>query len=176
MDIVKRVAVDQLGGQLFVDTSPAGTAFTLRVPVTIAIMDVFSFTCGAQSFVVPVSAIEEIFELEAGERIRPGASSAVSLLERRGRAMPVVSLGAVLAIDAGAAENKALVVRRNGELVAFAVDRMLGRQEVVVRPIDDPIAHVPGIAGATDLGDGRPTLVLDLGELTGRIAYRERGV
>lgn len=177
MDIVKRIAVDQLGGHLLVTTErDVGTSFTLRVPVTIAIMDVFSFSCGSQSFVVPVSAIEEIFELDAGERVTPGGTSGVTLLERRGRAMSVVSLGAVLAIDNGASANKALVVRRNGEPVAFAVDRMLGRQEVVVRPIEDPIAHVPGVSGATDLGDGRPTLVLDLGELTGKIARRERGV
>jgi two-component system, chemotaxis family, sensor kinase CheA len=42
---------------------------------------------------------------------------------------------------------------------------MLGRQEVVVRPLEDPLVHVRGVAGATDLGDGRPTLVLDLGDL-----------
>jgi two-component system chemotaxis sensor kinase CheA len=62
-----------------------------------------------------------------------------------------------------------MVVRRNGEPIAFAVDRMLGRHEVVVRTIDDALARVPGIAGATDLGDGRPTLLLDLVELGGAI-------
>ena len=46
--------------------------------------------------------------------------------------------------------------------MAFGVDRMLGQQEVVVRPLDDDLVRVPGVAGATDLGDGRPTLVLDL--------------
>ncbi len=66
------------------------------------------------------------------------------------------------------------MVRRNGEPIAFAVDRMLGRQEVVVRPIKDVLAQAPGVAGATDLGDGRPTLVLDLVELGAQIAQRER--
>ena len=82
----------------------------------------------------------------------------------------------ILAIDPGSGPQKALVIRRNGEAIAFAVDKMLGRQEVVVRPIDDPLARAPGIAGATDLGDGRPTLVLDLVELGARIASRERRV
>ena len=46
--------------------------------------------------------------------------------------------------------------------IAFAVDRMLGQQEVVIRPINDVLVRAPGVSGATDLGDGRPTLVLDL--------------
>jgi len=185
MDIVRRIAVADLGGELRVASERGvGTTFTLRVPLTIAIVEVFSFVCGRQSFVVPVASIEEIFEIGDAGVTPPhapgvanaagagGARARVSLLERRGHAIPVFSLGAELAIDSGAAARKALVIRRNGELVAFSVDRMLGRQEVVVRTIEDPLVQAPGIAGATDLGDGRPTLVLDLGELG--LAARER--
>lgn len=174
MDIVRRIAVSDLGGELRLASELGrGTSFTLRVPLTIAIVEVFSFACGRQAFVVPVAAIEEIFEIEGDAVTPPGGARAgtgrtqVSLLERRGRAIPVFSLGAELAIDDGRAARKALVIRRNGELIAFSVDRMLGRQEVVVRAVDDPLVKVPGIAGATDLGDGRPTLVLDLAELGG---------
>jgi two-component system chemotaxis sensor kinase CheA len=87
----------------------------------------------------------------------------VSVIERRGEAMPLVDLDAVFALPAERGVlRKAIVVRRGGEPVAFEVDQMLGQQEVVVRPIDDPLVRVPGVAGSTDLGDGRPTLVLDL--------------
>jgi two-component system chemotaxis sensor kinase CheA len=58
--------------------------------------------------------------------------------------------------------GKAIIVRRAGAPLAFAVDRMLGQQEVVIRPVNDVLIRAPGISGATDLGDGRPTLVLDL--------------
>jgi two-component system chemotaxis sensor kinase CheA len=68
--------------------------------------------------------------------------------------------------------RKALVVRRGGTPVAFAVDRMLGQHEVVVRPLEDPLVQIPGIGGSTDLGDGRPTLVLDLPALAGRYLKR----
>jgi len=81
----------------------------------------------------------------------------------------------VLRRDAGPSQ-KAFVVRRNGEPIAFAVDRLLGQQEVVVRPLEDPLVRVPGVTGATDLGDGRPTLVLDLYALAGggkRLAAQE---
>jgi two-component system chemotaxis sensor kinase CheA len=176
MDIVRRIAVADLGGELRIASElGVGTTFTLRVPLTIAIVEVFSFECGRQPFVVPVASIEEIFEIGEAGVTPPNASggrSQVALIERRGRVIPVFSLGVELALDDGAAARKALVIRRNGEPIAFSIDRMLGRQEVVVRPVDDPLVHAPGIAGATDLGDGRPTLVLDLGELG--LATRER--
>ena len=177
LDIVKRITVGELGGELWLtSTAGRGTQFGLKVPLTIAIIEVFSFACGPQAFVVPVAAVEEIFELARDREVRPpsgnDATARISLLERRGHAIPVVSLGAMLEIDRGDA-RKAMVIRRNGELIAFAVDRMLGRHEVVVRPIADPLVRVPGISGATDLGDGCPTLVLDLFELGARVAARE---
>jgi two-component system, chemotaxis family, sensor kinase CheA len=174
MDVVKKIIVDQLGGQIELHTARGvGTRFTLRVPVTIAIVDVFSFVCGPQTFVVPVSVIDEIFELEPSQREH---LSEIALMQRRGRAMPLVALGSLLAVDAGTSSRNALVVRRGDEPIAFAVDRMLGRQEVVVRPIDDPLARAPGVAGATDLGDGKPTLVLDLVELGARMSLRKPAV
>jgi two-component system chemotaxis sensor kinase CheA len=181
MDIVRRTAVGDLGGELSMTTHPgSGTSFTLRVPVTIAVMDVFSFQCGPQTFVVPAVAIDEIIEVAPEIFIvppaaQPGSTSpSLSLFERRGHAIPIVSLGAILAIDSGERARKAMVVRRNGDPIAFTVDRMIGRQEVVVRTFDDPLVNVAGIAGATDLGDGRPTLVLDLNELG--IIATQRGV
>ena len=87
----------------------------------------------------------------------------------------VVVLGAIMSILDITVVNVALPtfqteLSSNGEPIAFAVDRMLGRHEVVVRPIEDMLARMPGIAGATDLGDGRPTLLLDLIELGGGIS------
>jgi two-component system chemotaxis sensor kinase CheA len=179
MDIVRRIVTSDLGGELSVMTGlGVGTTFTLHVPLTIAIIDVFSFECANQAFVVPVASIEEIFELSGLQAVEGPSSRQdlrVSLYERRGRPVPVVPLGRLLRLrrDAGDAK-KALVIRRNGDPLAFAVDRMIGRVEVVVRPIEDVLARAPGIAGATDLGDGRPTLLLDLNELGATVAtWRE---
>jgi two-component system chemotaxis sensor kinase CheA len=168
MDIVKRT-VDQLGGELLLRTEPGvGTTFTLRVPLTLSIVDAFSFECGAQRFVVPVSMVEEIVEIDSIRMTRGPVDSrstdlGIAMIQRRGEAVPFLSLASLFRIGDGATQaRKALVVRRGGEALAFGVDRMLGQQEVVVRPLEDALVRAPGIAGATDLGDGKPTLVLDL--------------
>jgi two-component system chemotaxis sensor kinase CheA len=67
-----------------------------------------------------------------------------------------------------------LLVRRNGEAFAFGLEKVRGQQEAVIRPLIDPLVQVPGISGATDLGDGKPTLVLDLISLSGTLLARER--
>jgi two-component system chemotaxis sensor kinase CheA len=143
-------------------------------------MDVFTFQCGSQTFVIPAALVDEIIDVEPDMLVAPpsprtgSAIPSLSLIEQRGHAIPIVSLGAILAVDSGARARKAMVTRRNGDPLAFTVDRVVGRQEVVVRTVDDPLVNVPGIAGATDLGDGRPTLVLDLNELG--IIARARGM
>ncbi|HEU5057678.1 MAG TPA: chemotaxis protein CheW, partial [Kofleriaceae bacterium] len=167
MDIVHRIAI-ALGGELAVHTQPgAGTTFLVRVPLSITIVDAFTLTCSSREFAVPVASVEEIIEVEgpAGEQapLVRGTVPGTRLFERRGEAVPLVPLHVMLGLAApGEPPRKALVVRRNGLPFAFAVDRMLGRQEVVIRPLEDPLARVIGVTGSTDLGDGRPTLVLDL--------------
>jgi two-component system chemotaxis sensor kinase CheA len=168
MEIVKRTIVDELGGELEVHSQLGqGTTFTLRVPLTISIVDAFSFECSGQRFVVPVSMVDEIIEIDPTTRVQVPAnddhSPAVDVISRRGLALPILQLSQVFKLEgARTAANKAIVVRRSGTSVAFAVDRMLGQQEVVIRPLKDALVRAPGVSGATDLGDGRPTLVLDL--------------
>jgi len=177
MDIVKRVAVDLLGGQLSLHSErDVGSTFTLRLPMSISILDSFTFRCGPQSFVVPLAMVDEIVELE-GEQVlsapvlRPGPRDA-KLLRRRGEDIPLFELATFFALTPAPGLRSALVVRREREACAFSVDHMLGQQEVVVRPLEDPLVKVAGVTGSTDLGDGLPTLVVDLWALS-RLAPRE---
>lgn len=175
LDIVKRT-VETLGGDMHLETKlGAGTRFTLRIPLSVSILDAFSFECAGQTFVVPMAMIDEIVELDAAKLFdspSPGGDGSVRLLERRGRVMPLFSLAALLDAGTATSARKALIVRRGGEPFAFAVDRMLGQQEVVIRPVNDPLVKVAAVSGTTDLGDGRPTLVLDLLALTGAVSAR----
>jgi two-component system chemotaxis sensor kinase CheA len=120
--------------------------------------------------------VDEIIELDPSQIVLPpappGTLSArrapVQMIERRGEAVPLLSLAGLFELKStGAMASKALVIRHSEQRFAFAVDRMLGQQEVVVRPLEDPLVNVTGVAGTTDLGDGKPTLVLDLAALLG---------
>jgi two-component system chemotaxis sensor kinase CheA len=185
MDVVKRVAVEELRGQMSMTTERGGgTTFTLRIPLSITIIDAFSFQCGGEMFVVPVAMVEEIQDVDVSRMVRGPdrrkvprgapdrrrAARAVEMIQRRGEAVPVLRLDELLGLPAGeAARPKAIVVRRNGDPFAFTVDRVLGRQEIVVKPLEDALVRVGGISGTTDLGDGKPTLVLDLAALGGKL-------
>jgi two-component system chemotaxis sensor kinase CheA len=180
MEIVKRT-VEQLGGELSLRTERGvGSAFTLRVPLSLSIVDGFSFECGEQRFVVPVSSVDEIIEVEASALVKSPSTTRtglrVSMLQRRGHVVPLLSLSGVLGLGEPAVSKKALIVRRGAEAIAFGIERVLGQQEVVVRPLDDELVRVRGVSGATDLGDGRATLVLDLASLGSALNRRELGV
>ncbi len=180
MDIVKRT-IEILGGSLQVNTTPgSGTSFTLKVPVSVTIVDVMSFISGGQTYVAPVALIEEIIEVDFSKiKSAPVPSNLgplPSLIERRGEAIPLLNLDSILKIkESEIRPHKALIVKLNQGVVAFGVDKMLGRQEVVVRPLDDSLVRSTGMAGATDMGDGKPTLVLDLSTLGAAILSQSAG-
>ncbi|MDB4941282.1 MAG: cheA5 [Labilithrix sp.] len=166
MDIVQQIVVDGLGGELALETTAGvGTTFVLRVPLTIAIVEAFVVLAGGARYVVPVPVVEEIIEVDArtttrGPRVRGQESR---FFARRGETVPLVDLCGALGLPGVAQGGVALVVRRGrDEPVAFGIDRILGQQETVIRPLADPLVSVAGVSGTTDLGDGRATLVLDL--------------
>jgi two-component system, chemotaxis family, sensor kinase CheA len=180
MDIVKRIVVDQLGGELVLHMEPGkGTTFSLQIPLTVAILDAFVVECTAQRFAVPVAAVEEIVEIDPSSIITPPRSSSdgvgdravvrtVGIVTRRREALALYTF--VNAPPSSPSTSlKALVVRRRGEAIGLIVERVIGQQEVVVRPLVDPLVRVPGIVGATELGDGRATLVLDVASLTASV-------
>jgi two-component system chemotaxis sensor kinase CheA len=185
MDIVRKIVVDGLGGELMLETTPGmGTTFVLRVPLTIAIVDAFMLRCGGQRFVVPVPVVEEIIDLDPARMVRGPrvGGRETRFFARRDETVPVVDLAQALGlvhphaahVESSVVEaTQALVVRRgHDEPVAFAIERVLGQQETVVRPLVDPLVVVTGVSGSTDLGDGRATLVLDLIGLTGKLGRR----
>ena len=121
--------------------------------------------------------VEEILEVDPAKLVPApaplGRALAGAMLRHHGEAVPLIPLQGALQVRGGqgARPPKALLVRHNGAPVAFGVDRLVGQQEVVVRPLEDPLVKVRAVAGATDLGDGRPVLVLDLLALGASVSH-----
>lgn len=171
MDVVRRVIVADLGGSLSLSTQRGtGTVFTLRVPLSLTIVDGLTFECAGETYVVPTAAVDELVDVDpAGLTSGPsprGSGASIAMLRWREESVPYVELREALRLSRRGAPRKGIIVRSGLGPFGFGVDRMIGRQEVVIRPLADPLVARPGVAGATDLGDGRPTLVLDLAALT----------
>lgn len=178
MDIVRQ-AIDALGGELSLENEPGrGARFQLSVPLTVAMVATFAFEAGQQRFLVPIGMVDEICEVSEGSTFTPPGAhgpSAVRLLKRRGEAVPIISLSRMLGIsETEELEPKALVVGRKSSACAFSVRRLLGQHEVLIRPVTDPLVQVPGVTGSADLGDGRPTLVMDLLALSSSLSEKLR--
>lgn len=171
MDIVRKT-IESLGGAIHLSTTEGkGTTFVVCVPVSITIIDVLSFESGGQVFVAPISMIDEIVEIDPSQLPKSPALLKTGpqprLLNRRGETIPFLVLESVLKDQPdNQVPTKALVVSQHGGSVAFGVDRMIGQQEVVIRPLDEKLIRAKGMNGAADLGDGHPTLVLDLVSLS----------
>ena len=158
MDVVRR-AVEELGGSLSLSTRPgAGTRFTARLPLTLAIADALILRVAGGTYAVPQAAVREVIQVDPGTTVRLENNE---LVRHHGGILPLVRLSDVLGGDRPAGPFPALVAGEGGGSVALGADRVLGLREIVVRPLADPLVQVPGLAGATELGDGRPVLIID---------------
>jgi two-component system, chemotaxis family, sensor kinase CheA len=174
---VVRTVVEELGGSLTLDTRAGrGTRFAIQLPLTLAIADALIVAVGGQTFAVPLVAVREVIQVECSA---PKAVENNELIPYRDGVLPLVRLGAVFGlVEQPARSFYALVAGGGPAAVGIAVERVLGLREIVVRPLTDPLVRVPGIAGATELGDGRVVLILDpmpLARAVRRQAHDERG-
>ena len=160
MDVVRHT-IEELGGSVRMESRPgSGTRFFIELPLTLAITDAFIAAIGGEIFAVPHAGVREVIEVDAlGIRLLEGAEVAVS----RGSAMPVIRLASLLNIPVEPRPRLHAFVLGTGQgAVGLLVDRIIGQREIVVRAAVDSLIQVNGVAGATDLGDGRAVLILDL--------------
>lgn len=157
---VVRDTVQELGGTLALWTEPGrGTRFTIELPLTLAIVDALIVSVGGQTFAMPQPAVREVLE------VQPTALTVIEnneLIAHRGGVLPVIRLARLFNLpDEPGRALYLLVIGAGLNAVGVAVNRILGQREIVVRAVADPLVRVPGIAGATELGDGRVVLILD---------------
>ncbi|KKX31960.1 chemotaxis protein CheA [Rhizobium sp. LC145] len=164
MDVVKR-SIQALGGRISISSRPGhGSTFTMSLPLTLAVLDGMVVTVAGQTLVVPLTAIVETLQPEASAIHSFGANH--RLISIRNSFCPLVDVGRILnfrAIQANPVEGVALLVEsEGGGQRALMVDAIQGQRQVVIKSLEANYTHVPGIAAATILGDGRVALILDV--------------
>ncbi|MFZ0817139.1 MAG: chemotaxis protein CheA [Candidatus Sulfotelmatobacter sp.] len=162
LDVVRR-NINALRGMVEVSSAGGkGTTITIRLPLTLAIIDGFSVKVGTEIFIVPLEHVTECTELPADER-NPEASG---ILRLRGMVLPYIRLRRVFGLSGQAPKKENIVVVKINEFHAgIAVDELLGSMQTVVKPLGKAFQGVSGIAGSTVLGDGRVGLILDVPSL-----------
>lgn len=158
MDVVKRT-IEDLRGSVSVSSTPgAGTEFTLKLPLTLAIIDGLLVRIADDSFIIPLLAVEECIDL-AGERA--GQTVAV-----RGELVPYIDLREMFEIEGKPPSVRQIVIARaNGHRVGFLVDEVAGDCQTVLKPLGKAYQNVEGFSGATIMADGTVGLILDLNKL-----------
>jgi two-component system chemotaxis sensor kinase CheA len=162
LDVVRR-NIDILRGMVEISSSPGkGSTITIRLPLTLAIIEGFSVRVGTETFIVPLEHVTECTELPAEQR-SPEASGVLSL---RGSPLPYVRLRRLFSVSGEAPKRENIVVVKINEFHAgIAVDELLGGMQAVVKPLGRAFRGVSGIAGSTVLGDGRVGLIIDVPSL-----------
>jgi two-component system, chemotaxis family, sensor kinase CheA len=168
MDVVRR-NIQDVGGRISLKSDRGrGMTIQLALPLTLAVMDGMVIRVGQETYVMPMSAIVEC--------LRPPASDIHALigtpgmLKLRGSLVPLVQLCELLDISSNAAvsDERVVIITDAGEGAHFGivVDELCGHQQVVVKSIEESYGSVPGIAGATILGNGRVAFILDCEKLS----------
>jgi two-component system, chemotaxis family, sensor kinase CheA len=162
LDVVRR-NIDNLRGTVEItSTAGKGSTVTIRLPLTLAIIEGFSVKVGSEVFIVPLEHVTECTELPAEQR----SAEASGILSLRGDPLPYVRLRRAFSLSGEVPKKENIVVVKINEFYAgIAVDELLGGMQTVVKPLGRAFRAVHGIAGSTVLGDGRVGLILDVPSL-----------
>lgn len=172
MDVVKR-NITSLNGSVEIESSEGyGMKVSVRLPLTLAIMDGMSVGVGEEVYILPLSSVVESFQVNGGDVSTVAQGS--QLVKVRDEYMPVIALEKIFQIPRQDLEKSSgimVVVESDGSRVALLVDELLGQHQVVVKNLESNYRRVPNVSGATILGDGTVALILDTGALVRRARH-----
>ncbi|MFA6450467.1 MAG: chemotaxis protein CheA [bacterium] len=165
MDVV-RTNIKKLNGSVTLQSAPGkGTKVIIKLPLTLAIIKSLLVTMGRRIFAIPLISVVQTLRVEQSELKALKGKEAILF---RGNVLPLIRLEEALALKRGPDEHEPsrvfiVVVAWAGRRVGIIVDSLIGDQEIVIRPLGEYIGEAPGISGAAILGDGKITLIIDIG-------------
>ncbi|MFT6461658.1 MAG: two-component system chemotaxis sensor kinase CheA [Maricaulis maris] len=174
MDVV-RTNIEQIGGVIDVtSTAGKGSHFSIKIPLTLAIVSALIVGCDEQRFAIPQLAVRELVRVGAGSEHTVENLNGARVMRLRDRLMPLVDLHDVLGVGEAYNGNKdetgfVVVLDAGGRNVGLVVDNVLDTEEIVVKPLSDSLRGVHAYSGATILGDGSVIMILDPNGLAGEI-------
>ncbi len=168
MDVVRR-NITELGGGVDIDSAyGVGTTMTIRLPLTLAILDGQTVTVGSESYIIPIISIIESLQVKPEMVNRVGGEGETFKL--RDEYIPIIKLHDVFGLDnakdVSLSDGLLVVVEADGEHVGLFVDDLLGQQQVVIKSMESNYKKIEGFSGATILGDGSVALILDMPGIT----------
>ncbi len=174
MDVVRR-NVEALQGSISIRSTPGkGCRMIVRLPLTLAILDGLLVRVGQDSYVIPLLSVVEAIKPSARDiRTVLGRGEIITL---RGEVVPILRVDRILNLrssDNSSDDNLLVIVEDQGRKYSLVVDELLGQQQVVIKNLETNFQKVPGVAGATILGDGRVALILDINGLCSLVTRHE---
>ncbi len=167
MDVVRR-NIQALGGRVELSSAKdQGTHTTIRLPLTLAILEGMSVGVGDQTFIIPLANVIE--SLSSSEGAVKTVSGNASVIEVREEFIPVLALSDLFGIDSDIPENDGVlvIIDADSTRVALRVDALIGQHQVVIKSLETNYRRVHGISGATIMGNGMVALILDVPALVG---------
>jgi two-component system chemotaxis sensor kinase CheA len=166
MDVVKK-NIEGIGGRVEIASRQGnGSTITISLPLTLAILDGLSIAVGNQIYIVPLSFISESLQPNATDI--KDVSGQGQVVHVRGEYLPLIALHRVFNIQpkvANPAEGILVLLEGEGKKVALFVDELIGQHQVVIKSLETNYRRVPGISGATIMGDGRVAMIMDVAAL-----------
>ena len=165
MDVVKD-SIEKLNGTIDItSTLGTGTLFKIKIPLTLAIIPALLVRLSEEIFTIPLSTVEETIRVPREEI---STIEGVEVFTLRDNTIPLIRLGRIFNMETAGKEPQELfvvIVNTGAKEVGFVVDELVARQEVVIKPLEDYLQEKSGFSGATILGDGGISLILDVYEL-----------
>jgi two-component system chemotaxis sensor kinase CheA len=165
MDAVKS-AIQSMGGALLIESKPGhGSRFTLKLPLTVAIIQALIVNCSTMNVAVPVSSVIRTVEIVKEQVFLRDKRRYLNIDEEE---IPLVSLNRILKLAPGQQEGTytpVFICEVKGRKVGFVADRFMGQQELFVKPLGRPLGRLDGLAGGAILGDGEIIFILDVPNL-----------